>query len=82
MIHKYTKNTFDQIYNKGYKVDYLLQRSVETLSKKVVSIEFEGKKYVLTDEITLEGFLASLGFDDREILLLRPTREGFALTLK
>lgn len=72
----------DQIYNKGYKVDYLLQRSVETLSKKVVSIEFEGKKYVLPDEITLEHFLVSLGFDDSDLVVLKPTKEGFALTLK
>jgi hypothetical protein len=55
---------------------------LETISKKVVLIEFEGKKYVLTDEITLETFLLSLGFDDSELVLLRPTRDGFALTLK
>jgi len=28
LINKYTKNESDQVYNKGYKVDYLLQRSV------------------------------------------------------
>ena len=55
---------------------------METISKKVVSIEFEGKKYVLTDEMTLENFLSSLGFDDSELVLLRPTRDGFALTIK
>ena len=55
---------------------------METISKKVVSIEFGGKKYVLPDEITLENFLLSLGFDDSNLVVLRPTREGFALTLK
>lgn len=55
---------------------------METLSKKVVSIEFEGKKYVLPDEVTLEHFLFSLGFDDSELVVLRPTKDGFALTLK
>jgi sulfur carrier protein ThiS len=55
---------------------------LETISKKVVSIEFGGKKYVLSDEMTIENFLSSLGFDDNEHVLLRPTRDGFALTLK
>lgn len=82
LINKYTKNESDQIYNKGYKVDYLLQRSVETLTKKVVSIEFEGKKYVLPDELTLESFLSSLGFDDNDFVLIRPTKDGLSLMLK
>jgi len=55
---------------------------LETLSKKVVSIEFGGKKYVLPDAIILENFLLSLGFDNSNLILLKPTREGFALTLK
>lgn len=55
---------------------------METISKKVVSIEFGGKKYVLPDEITLENFLSSLGFEDSELVLLRPIRDGFVLTIK
>ncbi|HSF28025.1 MAG TPA: hypothetical protein VD699_01665 [Nitrosopumilaceae archaeon] len=55
---------------------------METISKKVVSIEFGGKKYVLSDEMTIENFLSSLGFDDNELVLLKPTRDGFALTIK
>ncbi|HSB56274.1 MAG TPA: hypothetical protein VLD38_00485 [Nitrosopumilaceae archaeon] len=55
---------------------------METISKKVVSIEFSGKKYVLSDEMTIETFLSSLGFDASDMVLLKPTREGFTLTLK
>jgi hypothetical protein len=55
---------------------------LETISKKVVSIEFGGKKYVLSDEMTLDTFLSSLGFDNNELVLLRPTRDGFILILK
>ncbi|HSD05130.1 MAG TPA: hypothetical protein VLB45_05185 [Nitrosopumilaceae archaeon] len=55
---------------------------METLTKKVVSIEFEGKKYVLPDELTLESFLSSLGFDDNDLVLIRPTKDGLSLMLK
>ncbi|HLC24090.1 MAG TPA: hypothetical protein VJJ25_00480 [Nitrosopumilaceae archaeon] len=55
---------------------------METISKKVVLIEFGGKKYMLSDEMTIENFLSSLGFDDNELVLLKPTRDGFALTLR
>jgi len=55
---------------------------LETISKKVVSIEFGDKKYVLSDEMTLEDFLSSIGFDASDMVLLKPTRDGFALTLK
>ena len=55
---------------------------METISKKVVSIEFGGKRYVLSDEMTIENFLSSLGFDDNDLVLLRPIRDGFVLTLK
>ena len=55
---------------------------METISKKVVSIEIGGKKYVLSDEMTIENFLSSLGFDESNLVLLKPVRDGFALTLK
>ena len=72
----------DQIYNKGYKVDYLLQGSVETVSKKTVAIEFEGKKYVLQDDLTLSDFMTNLNLPENKLLILRTTKEGFTLTVK
>jgi hypothetical protein len=55
---------------------------LKTISKKVVSIEIGDKKYVLSDDVTLDIFLSSLGLDESNVMHLKPTREGFSLTLK
>ncbi|MGQ0796080.1 MAG: hypothetical protein ACT4N5_07875 [Nitrosopumilaceae archaeon] len=55
---------------------------MKTISKKVVSIEIGDKKYALSDDVTLDIFLSSLGLDASDIMHLKPTREGFNLSLK
>ena len=55
---------------------------METISKKTVSIEFEGKKYVLQDDITLSDFMTNLNLPENKLLILRTTKEGFVLTVK
>lgn len=56
--------------------------NLETITKKTVSIEFEGKEYVLTDEITLDMFLAQLGLPQDMPILLKPAQNGFSLSSK
>ena len=82
LINKYNDYWSDQIYNKGYKVDYLLQRSVETVSKKTLAIEFEGKKYVLAEDVTLSDFMTNLNLPENKLLILKSTKDGFVLTVK
>ena len=55
---------------------------METVSKKTVAIEFEGKKYVLQDDLTLSDFMTNLNLPENNLLILRTTKEGFALTVK
>ena len=55
---------------------------METVSKKTVTIEFEGKKYVLQDDLTLSDFRTDLNLPENKLLILRTTKEGFTLTVK
>jgi sulfur carrier protein ThiS len=52
---------------------------MEALTKKTVSIEFEGKKYALPDDATLEDFLIQLGLPKGKHIQLRATNDGFVL---
>ncbi len=52
---------------------------METLTKKTVTIEFEGKKYALQDEMTLEEFLKDLGMPKNRTVTLKATKDGLAL---
>ncbi len=52
---------------------------MEALTKKTVSIEFEGKKYVLPDDATLEDFLIQLGLPKENHIRLQATKDGFVL---
>ena len=70
----------DQIYNKRYKVHNLLdQHQMETITKKTVSVEVDGKKYVLPDDVTLGMFLVQLGLSEDTPVKMITTKEGFSL---
>jgi hypothetical protein len=52
---------------------------LEVLTKKTVSIEFEGKKYALQDDMTVEEFLLDLGLPKNKTINLKTTKDGFML---
>jgi hypothetical protein len=54
---------------------------LEVLTKKTVSIEFEGRKYALLDDITVEEFLMDLGLPKDKTITLRTTKDGFVLVV-
>ncbi|MBI3638935.1 MAG: hypothetical protein HY223_01320 [Thaumarchaeota archaeon] len=49
------------------------------LAAKTVSIEFEGKKYALSDDMTIEEFLIDLGLPKDKTVTLKTTKDGFVL---
>ncbi len=52
---------------------------METVTKKTVLIEFEGKKHVLPDDVTLGKFLTTLGLSEETPVRMITTKEGFLL---
>ncbi len=52
---------------------------MEALTKKTASIEFEGKKYALQDDMTIEEFLIDLGLPKDKTATLKITKDGFVL---
>jgi len=52
---------------------------MESITKKTVSIEFQGKKYALPDDVTVEDLLAQIGLPNEAIVTLHATRDGFIL---
>jgi sulfur carrier protein ThiS len=52
---------------------------LEALTKRTVSIEFEGKKYTLSDDMTVEEFLIDLGLPKDKMITLKATKDGFVL---
>lgn len=52
---------------------------MEVITKKTVSIEFDGKKYVLQSDDILEDFLAELGLPKDRPVKLRVQKDGFLL---
>ncbi|CUR51487.1 protein of unknown function [Nitrosotalea devaniterrae] len=52
---------------------------METITKKTVSIEFEGKKHVLPDDFTVGMFLAQIGLPEDTPVRMQTTREGFLI---
>ena len=52
---------------------------METITKKTVSVEFDGKKYVLPDDVTLGMFLVHLGLSEDTPVKMITTKEGFSL---
>jgi len=52
---------------------------MEALTKKTVSVEFEGKKYALQDDMTIEELLIDLGLPKDKTVTLKMTKDGFVL---
>ena len=52
---------------------------MEALTKKTVSVEFEGKKYAREDDTTIEEFLIDLGLPKDKPVTLKSTKDGFVL---
>jgi len=52
---------------------------LEALTKKTVSIEFEGRKHALSDDMTIEEFLIDLGLPKDKMVTLKKTKDGFVL---
>jgi len=52
---------------------------MEALTKKTVSIEFEGRKYVLQDHMTVEDLLVQLGLPRDKTVRLQVSKDGFVL---
>jgi hypothetical protein len=52
---------------------------METITKKTVSVEFEGKRYVLSDDLTLGMFLAQLGLPEDTPIRMITSKDGFTI---
>jgi hypothetical protein len=52
---------------------------METITKKTISVEFEGKRYVLPDAVTIAMFLREFGLPEDTPVTMTVTREGFLL---
>jgi len=52
---------------------------MEALTKKTVSVEFEGKKYALDDDMTIEELLIDLGLPKDKPITLKITKDGFVM---
>ena len=52
---------------------------METLTKKTVTVEFEGKKYALQEDMTIEEVLMDLGLPKDKTVRLKITKDGFVL---
>jgi len=52
---------------------------METITKKTVSVEFEGKRYVLPDQVTIAMFLREFGLSEDTPVKMIMTKEGFLL---
>ena len=52
---------------------------METLTKNTVTVEFEGKKYALEHDITIEELLMDLGLPKDKTVRLKITKDGFVL---
>jgi hypothetical protein len=52
---------------------------METITKKTVSVEFEGKRYVLPDQVTVAMFLREFGLSEDTPVKMTMTKEGFLL---
>jgi len=52
---------------------------LEALTKKTVSLEFEGRKYALSDDMTIEQFLIDMGLPKDKTITLKITKDGFVL---
>lgn len=52
---------------------------METITKKTVSIQFDGKKYTIPDDVTVAMFLTQIGLPENTPVRMQTTKEGFLL---
>ena len=52
---------------------------LEAITKKTISIEFQAKKYALSDDMTIEDLLIDLGLPKDKTITLKTTEDGFVL---
>jgi sulfur carrier protein ThiS len=52
---------------------------MEAIIKKTISIEFEGTKYAIPDDATVEDLLSVLDIPNKNMVKLKATKEGFLL---
>ena len=50
---------------------------METITKKTVLIEFEGKRHVLSDDATIAMFLVQIGLPENTPVIMKTVKEGF-----
>lgn len=55
---------------------------METVTKKTISVEFQGKKYALQDDSTIDDLLTYLGLPKGQAVRLEAKNNGFVLILK
>ncbi len=55
---------------------------METVTKKTISVEFQGKKYSLQDDSTIDDLLTYLGLPKDKPIRLESRNDGFALILQ
>jgi hypothetical protein len=53
---------------------------METITKKTILVEFEGKKYVLPDDTSLGTFMTHLGLSENTPVKMIVTKDGFKIT--
>ncbi len=52
---------------------------METITKKTVSIEFEGKRHVLPDDVTIAMFLVQIGLPEDTPVIMKTVKDGFLI---
>jgi hypothetical protein len=52
---------------------------METITKKTVSVQFDGKKYTIPDDVTVAMFLLQIGLPEDTPVKMVPTRDGFLI---
>jgi len=55
---------------------------MENITKKIVSVEFEGKRYVLPDDATIGMILVQLGLPEDSMVDVKISKEGFLIIPK
>ena len=52
---------------------------MEAITKKTVTVEFDGKKFALQDDATIGSLLLQLGLAEDTPVHMKMTKEGFLL---
>jgi hypothetical protein len=52
---------------------------MENVTKKITSVDFEGKRYVLPDDATIGMLLVQLGLPEDTLVKIKISKEGFIL---